>query len=416
MKPAPISKPVLVVFSNPEDSTRLRLDREQRVLEELQRKHGPTAVFRTLTAATVDDLTRELRDDPSLRIVHFSGHGSPEGIYLETSPASATGFELSASHLASLVSSHCPKLEALILSSCYSAESSNVLMTSAPFVVTVEGPADDNAAIEFTRLFYDNFLSSRSVERSLARAQIALQALNYDLGLQIYVTRRGEELSKGRKTLQSIKSGLREETVLIDITDVELQIETLDIAKGHFLALLANKIYIHRWLYLESVDMEYAVFPIGKYFAVFSWNNGMDILTCRRILRPKSSATQDGCDAWMGLSFRYNQLFALAYRRERESIYAGMQEKLKYALDEFELCVGRFFGVEGSARDPKASRAIKEAIPDQFKLASPLINENMTAAARYLAQEEYSRVVIHLETTLSLIHGVLDGLVDAFAV
>src|SRR5439155_7420868 len=111
------------------------------------------------------------------------------------SPASAEGFELSAFHLASLVSSHCPQIEALILSSCYSAESSNVLMTSAPFVVTVEGPADDNAAIEFTRLFYDNFLTCRSVERSLARAQIALQALNYDRGLQIYVTRRGQEIS-----------------------------------------------------------------------------------------------------------------------------------------------------------------------------------------------------------------------------
>ncbi|HKQ75690.1 MAG TPA: CHAT domain-containing protein [Blastocatellia bacterium] len=399
---------ILIVFSNPEDSGRLRLDREQRILDEIQRKYNTKDTIRILSAATIEDLINSLRQ-PFLRIVHFSGHGSPHGVYFEASPTSGTGVELASDKLAGLINSHAPQVEALILASCYSADSNLVLRQAAPYVITVEGPADDNAAIKFTKSFYENFFESQSVEISLTRTQIELQSLELDEGLQIYVTRRGEYLSKDRVTLQSIKRTFDEETFLIDVTDINDQIDKLDMPKGKFLSLLANKIYIHKWLYYSSFDMEYAVFPIGKYFAIFSWKHGMDLLVCRRILRLKEKVPDEQCDLWMRLSFRYCQLFSLQYRRERQAIYPGINKKLEFAIRQFGSCVTSFF------ENRESLSHLKNIIPEQIKMAVPLLIENYNAAQESLHQEDYSQVIVHLETTLSLIHGILDGLVDELA-
>jgi hypothetical protein len=391
---------VLVAFSNPADSLRLRLDREQRAIDEVQKKHQTTGHFNILPAATVEDLIQSLRQ-PFIRIVHFSGHGSPHGVYLETSATSDTGVELKAEKLTELILSHAPRIEALILASCYSADSSAVLRHAAPYVITVEGEADDEAAIMFTKTFYDNFLGGGSVEGSLARTQITLQSMDYDAGLQIYVTRRGETLAKDRITLQSIKRDFSQETLLVDVTDMP---------KGKFLALLANKISVHKWLPFSSFEMDYAVFPIGKYFAVFSWKHGMDVLVCKRILTPKEEATDKQCSLWMRLSFRYSQLFSLRYRRERQAVYAGMRQQLEFALDDFRSCLSDFFQNEASLNE------LRYLLPNQIKMAAPLIAENYSAAERHFHQDDYPQTIVHLETMLSLIHGILDGLVDALAV
>jgi hypothetical protein len=50
-----------------------------------------------------------------------------------------------------------------------------------------------------------------------------------------------------------------------------------------------------------------------------------------------------------------------------------------------------------------------------MKLAAPLIAENLAAAERYSAKGEYARTVSYLETALSLVHGLLDGLADVLS-
>jgi hypothetical protein len=135
----------------------------------------------------------------------------------------------------------------------------------------------------------------------------------------------------------------------------------------------------------------------------------MDVLVCRKILHPRPEATDEHCSVWMKLSFRYAQLFSLPYRMERDSVYAGMEKKLEYALWLFGSYVA-------DLESQEIVRILKQLIPDQIKMALPLISENYAAAEYHFHQNDSAQTIVHLETTLSLIHGILDGLVDALAV
>ena len=145
-----MSHPILLVHSNPADTERLRLDREHRALDQMIRTSQLEGAIRILSAATVADLISAIHDQ-SIRIVHFSGHGNSTGLYFESSADSDYGSELSAEQLRELLIANAPHIHALVLASCYSADSINYLVAAAPYVITVDGPADDGAAIAFTQ-------------------------------------------------------------------------------------------------------------------------------------------------------------------------------------------------------------------------------------------------------------------------
>ena len=70
---------VLVVFSNPSDTSRLRLDKEHRKLDEIADLAAEHALhFERKHAATKSDLAQALAAR-EFKIVHLSGHGSEEG-------------------------------------------------------------------------------------------------------------------------------------------------------------------------------------------------------------------------------------------------------------------------------------------------------------------------------------------------
>ncbi len=68
---------ILFLSSNPSNTGRLRLDAEQREIEEGLRRSDHRDKFDCVsrTALRVDDLRRGLLDN-SPQIVHFSGHGT----------------------------------------------------------------------------------------------------------------------------------------------------------------------------------------------------------------------------------------------------------------------------------------------------------------------------------------------------
>ncbi len=74
---------ILVFYSNPSNSDRLRLDKEDRALDLiLERRNIHKSLVHKRHATSVKDFARALRDE-DYEIVQFSGHGSNEGIYLE---------------------------------------------------------------------------------------------------------------------------------------------------------------------------------------------------------------------------------------------------------------------------------------------------------------------------------------------
>ena len=108
---------VLLVFANPSDTDPLRVQEESRALHEsiqlsAQRSHFQ---FETLPAATIDDLRRALLKN-TYDIVHFSGHGTNNGLAFED----AMGKEMvpSSEALAQLLIRH--QVGTAIFNACHS--------------------------------------------------------------------------------------------------------------------------------------------------------------------------------------------------------------------------------------------------------------------------------------------------------
>ena len=77
---------VLFLGSSPAAETRLRLDREYREIDAHLRENGSGGASIELVgswAVRIPDLSRELlRHQPD--VVHFSGHGAPDGLLFDT--------------------------------------------------------------------------------------------------------------------------------------------------------------------------------------------------------------------------------------------------------------------------------------------------------------------------------------------
>lgn len=154
---------MLAVFANPKGTETLRLDEEQRVMRECLER-GParqTVRLDVRTAATIDDLARALLGAP-YDIVHISGHGSGKGLLLEESSGRPVVPPPAA--LAQLFSAHVPPLRCVILSSCYSLTQGILMALGVPFTVATEQSLSDEAAIEFTRGFFDAVAAGRDIE------------------------------------------------------------------------------------------------------------------------------------------------------------------------------------------------------------------------------------------------------------
>ena len=154
---------IAVFFSNPIDTSRLELDREHRAIDQLLARSGiPAQSFVRCHATTVDDMISVVAKE-AFDVIHFSGHGNKSGIVLSTAERNSSQ-HLTASRLAEVLQMSPKAPKAILLLSCYSAECLPILGPCAPFVVSVYGRADDQAAIEFCGAFYMEFSRAHAVE------------------------------------------------------------------------------------------------------------------------------------------------------------------------------------------------------------------------------------------------------------
>ncbi|SEH06838.1 hypothetical protein [Candidatus Venteria ishoeyi] len=110
---------ILFLTANPEDMSRLRIDRELRdigdALERSKLRENITFVSRhAVRLADLQDIL--LREQPN--IVHFSGHGSADGIFLENAQGQSKLVPVTA--LINLFKLFVDKLDCLVLLACYS--------------------------------------------------------------------------------------------------------------------------------------------------------------------------------------------------------------------------------------------------------------------------------------------------------
>lgn len=193
-------KRILFVVANPEGASSLGLPRELReVLESLKpAERRREFEIRICPEARFKDIRRHLLDLHP-HIVHFSGHGSINGIVLnneQNRPDAAEGKTLA--ELFALVGG----IECVVLNACYSDQQAKAIASKVPCVVGVNAKASDEAAIEFSRAFYDFIGADEPYEKAVEAGANA--AKRKDSAFSIAFFQRG----KGTVNAQSAAKGI----------------------------------------------------------------------------------------------------------------------------------------------------------------------------------------------------------------
>ncbi|MET0419380.1 MAG: CHAT domain-containing protein, partial [Actinoplanes sp.] len=179
---------ILLACANPHGSEPLRTGEEDRTLRQSIRLSAERDRIHveTLNAVTIDDLRRALMSK-QFDIVHFSGHGTKQGLVFENDAGQI--FQPPSAALAELFARR--KIKIAVLNACYSLSVGRISAIGTEFTIASEGPLADPAAVEFTRGFYDALGAGLDVPDAYAEGKgaAALKGLTYAAVL----LRQGEE-------------------------------------------------------------------------------------------------------------------------------------------------------------------------------------------------------------------------------
>jgi serine/threonine-protein kinase len=127
--------------------------------------------FETTTAAQSTRLRRAIiKKKPN--IVHFSGHGEVDGVYLENSHQEAKLVDARA--LRDFFGQF-PTIECVVLNACFTDEQAAILAEKIPYVIGMKAEVGSDAAISFARAFYEIVGSADPYERAFSVGTVALQ-------------------------------------------------------------------------------------------------------------------------------------------------------------------------------------------------------------------------------------------------
>lgn len=397
---------ILVLYSTPSNLPPLRLGNEHRAVEQVLRDlHVDSSLVYRLHATTTEDLINALLER-EYEIVQFSGHGNREGFLLEDTTLRDKGVFVSAKEIANILHETSPKLKVAIFMSCYSTDSISVLVNAAPYIITVTGPADDNAAIEFIARFYSTYLQKGVIKTAFNVARNYVKLINQDSGLISILSRRAEVAKTENQVLyQAFPSG-KDDSVLIDLTEAENDIKLLDETEDEFLEELTSKIRVHKWIF--DHPRQKVVLPLGKYFGLFSWKDANDVVVCHRILSLKADikAKELTCEVWASLLVLYNDHF-MAPHRALQNVPAPYLER---ALKEYRKTFEEYFDTGDKAR---VLRDIDETL---FITTRSTIISYLDLAQKKFQQEDHANAIANLEVVLTTIHGFLNKITKLLTV
>lgn len=162
---------VLIIFANPYydiAGKQLRLDANDRTIREaIQRAAHRDNISLTIHhATTIDDLRRALLEQ-NFRIVHIAGHGSKgrDGVQrLVLSDERGAPYYVPPEALASLFAAYSNTLECVVLNACNSLTQGELIAKTIPYTIAMEGELSDNAALEFSKGFYDALGADKTIE------------------------------------------------------------------------------------------------------------------------------------------------------------------------------------------------------------------------------------------------------------
>ena len=145
---------ILIVSSNPQDTSFLRLDRELRIIREvIQRSELSDRINIQVEWAvrTIDLLYALQRYKPW--IIHFCGHGEGQaGLAFEDETGQKT--TISNAALTEVASQFAACTECILLNACYSKVQAALMSKHINYVIGMSNAIEDKAALAFTRGFY----------------------------------------------------------------------------------------------------------------------------------------------------------------------------------------------------------------------------------------------------------------------
>jgi hypothetical protein len=172
---------VLYLAANPIGTEPLRLDEEIRSIQDRIRgaRFAARLTLSSAWAVRVEDLARTLRAN-SPDIVHFSGHGSPDGILVENEQGLPTPVPGDA--LAELFHLEGRSVQAVVLNACYTEHQALGIAQQVAFVVGTWPAIGDDDAVAFSGRFYESIANGDSLGKSFTAGsnEIALRGGSVD--------------------------------------------------------------------------------------------------------------------------------------------------------------------------------------------------------------------------------------------
>jgi hypothetical protein len=162
---------ILFLSANPVRVATLDLEEELRNLE-LQLgavKYRDQISLIARHAVQPDDLVRHVRAEKPT-VVHFSGHGTEDGIILRNDQGSYQ--PITGDSLRQFFTDR--GVELVVLNSCVSGIQAEAIVSAVPMVIGTTGALDDEAARRFTAAFYRTLGSGDTVKEAFRDGQDAV--------------------------------------------------------------------------------------------------------------------------------------------------------------------------------------------------------------------------------------------------
>lgn len=165
----------------------LRLDKEIREIEEAIRRAVKRDLFEIClrTAVRSQDIRRAIAEEQP-QIVHFCGHGLENGNLLLEDDG-GNNKPVAPEALAFLFKLHTEYVNCVLLNACYSEKPAEAISQHINYVIGMNNPIQDQAAIEFAKGFYDGLgyklLNNQDIfQRAFDEAMVAIQMENISQG------------------------------------------------------------------------------------------------------------------------------------------------------------------------------------------------------------------------------------------
>lgn len=389
---------VLVVFSDPPGLPPMRVTKEHRAIQVLGDEARRRVTLELRQASRITDI-RKLICEGSFDVIQFSGHGSPDGIYLCKSHLEQDHL-VGADEVVELLSFTDNRPRLIIFLCCFANAHLHTLAQGAPFIITAKSEATDDACVTFSKSFYDRFFKTGSIQRSYDYACHILPRDGYDAD--------GFRLDRSARTLNpkgifvECEPGLEGDTLLVNLDAVDGTRASLGIEREEFERTLAKKLRYHDLMF--ACPRQQAVLPIGLLLlGEFTWEDACDVVVCTKLMRLKRGAgtPQQHFDVWATLLTRYNDMASSEHRHLKWKHGPPPRNVLTRGCNLLRLVVGRFQSV----------------IPQIKEIGAEHVLGNITLAAEQ-ADLAFDRVKTHrhqeavssLELGLKYLHEVVGAL------